>query len=84
MKAIDDYQRAVERSHEENIIGRSQGQIAQVHSDDAGEDYPTLGDVVQSVVEYFRQGGRELSAWRPLPIAEFGSVPFPCAETLDA
>ncbi len=85
MRAIDDYQRPVERNYEDiSFVGDGQGQIAQVHSDDVDRVYPNLGDVVQDVIDYFQRRGKGLHSRQPLPIVDVGPSDFPCAETLDA
>jgi predicted RNase H-like HicB family nuclease len=71
MKPIDRYHRWVEWSDEDHVyIGKCPDLITGIHGDDPVKVYEELGEVVQEVIDYFQQEGRELPAARTRPMME--------------
>ena len=71
MRPIDRYHRWVEWSDEDQVcIGKCPDLITENHGDDSVRVYIELGEVVQEVIDYFRQAGRELPAARTRPMME--------------
>ena len=71
MRPIDRYHRWVEWSDEDHVyIGKCPDLITGIHGDDPVRVYEELGEVVQEVIDYFRQEGRELPAARTRPMME--------------
>ncbi len=71
MKPIDAYHRWVEWSEKDQVyIGKCPDLITGIHGKDPVEVYRELGEVVQEVVDYFQQSGRQLPAPRTRPMME--------------
>ncbi len=71
MRPIDRYHRWVEWSDEDHVyIGKCPDLITGIHGDDPVKVYEELGEVVQEVIDYFQQEGRELPAARTRPMME--------------
>ena len=71
MKPIDQYHRWVEWSDEDQVyIGKCPDLITGIHGDDPVKVYEELGEVVQEVIDFFQQNGRELPAARTRPMRE--------------
>ena len=71
MRPIDRYHRWVEWSDEDQVyIGKCPDLITGIHGDDPVKVYEELGEVVQEVIDYFQQEGRELPAARTRPMME--------------
>ena len=71
MKPIDRYHRWGDWSDEDHVyIGKCPDLITGIHGDDPVKVYEELGEVVQEVIDYFQQEGRELPAARTRPMME--------------
>ncbi len=71
MRPIDGYLRWVEWSDEDQVyIGKCPDLITGIHGDDPVRVYKELGEVVQEVIDYLQQTGRELPAARTRPMME--------------
>jgi predicted RNase H-like HicB family nuclease len=71
MKPIDQYHRWVEWSDEDQVyIGKCPDLITGIHGDDPVKVYEELGEVVQEVIDHFKQAGRPLPAPRTRPMME--------------
>jgi hypothetical protein len=73
MKAFNNYTRAVEKGHQDEVhVGKPKDQTAEVQSDNKDKAYPALGEVVQDILDYFRQNGGGFSNPHSFPMAEVG------------
>ena len=71
MKTIDQFHRWVEWSEEDQVyIGKCPDLITGIHGDDPVRVYQELNDVVQDVIEHFRQAGRTLPEAKTRPMME--------------
>lgn len=71
MKTIDEYNRWVEWSDEDQVyIGRCPDLITGIHGDDPIQVYRELGEVVQDVIDHFQAEGKPLPLPRTRPMME--------------
>jgi len=71
MKIIDDYHRWVEWNDEDQVyIGKCPDLITGIHGDDPVQVYKELCEVVQEVIDHFKQTGRTLPPTRTRPMMD--------------
>lgn len=71
MKTIDEYHKWVEWSEVDQVyIGKCPDLITGIHGDDPVQVYRELGEVLEEVIEHFRQSGRTLPVARIRPMME--------------
>lgn len=71
MKTIDEYHRWVEWSDEDQVyIGKCPDLITGIHGDDPVRVYEELNEVVQDVIDHFKQSGKPLPQPRTRPMME--------------
>jgi predicted RNase H-like HicB family nuclease len=71
VKPIDEYHRWVEWSDEDQVyIGKCPDLITGIHGDDPVKVYEELNEVVQEVIDNFKQSNRPLPQPRTRPMME--------------